>query len=153
MTTEALARSYFQKARKRLRALQVLLDDEAYSDVVREAQELVELALKGMLRFIGVEPPKRHDVGPLILQHRDRLPAPVADAAERLNEISQRLRDEREVAFYGDEDFIPTDEYTRADAGEAMGDARFVLELLESFPEPSIPPAGTRDAGGKPDVR
>jgi HEPN domain-containing protein len=30
--------------------------------VVREAQELVELALKGMLRAIGIEPPKLHDV-------------------------------------------------------------------------------------------
>jgi D-alanyl-lipoteichoic acid acyltransferase DltB (MBOAT superfamily) len=28
----------------------------AYSDVVREAQEIVELALKGMLRQIGIEP-------------------------------------------------------------------------------------------------
>jgi len=41
----SLARSYFQKARKRLRALGTLFEDEAYSDVIREAQELVELAL------------------------------------------------------------------------------------------------------------
>ncbi len=75
MTSFSLARSYFTKARKRLRALQTLLEDEAYSDVVREAQELVELALKGMLRFVGVEPPKRHDVGDVLLQHRERLPA------------------------------------------------------------------------------
>lgn len=114
MTSLSLARSYFQKARKRLRALGTLLEDEAYSDVIREAQELVELAVKGMLRFVGVEPPKQHDVGPLLLQHRDRLPALVADVAERLAELSRRLRKEREFAFYGDEDFIPTDEYTRA---------------------------------------
>ena len=121
MTSGTLARSYFEKARKRLRALQTLFDEEAYSDVVREAQELVELALKGALRFVGVEPPKQHDVGQLLLQYRGRLPAAVAAAAERLAAISRRLRREREFAFYGDEDFIPTEEYTREAA--ALDDA------------------------------
>ncbi|TMB40622.1 MAG: HEPN domain-containing protein [Deltaproteobacteria bacterium] len=134
MTSISLARSYFLKARKRLRALEILFDEEAYSDVVREAQELVELALKGMLRFIGIEPPKQHDVGPLLLQYRDRLPPSVGAGAERLAEISHRLRKEREFAFYGDEDFIPTDEYTREQAAEAVEDARWVVGLLDPFP-------------------
>src|SRR3989441_13367033 len=55
--------AYLVKAEKRLKALAVLRDEGAHSDVVREAQELVELALKGMLRAVGVEPPKFHDVG------------------------------------------------------------------------------------------
>ena len=63
MTNGTLAASYILKARKRLKALDVLFAEEAYSDVVREAQEIVELALKGALRAIGVEPPKIHDVG------------------------------------------------------------------------------------------
>jgi HEPN domain-containing protein len=134
VTSISLARSYFLKARKRLRALETLFDEEAYSDVVREAQELVELALKGMLRFIGIEPPKQHDVGPLLLQYRDRLPPSVGAGAERLAEISHRLRKEREFAFYGDEDFIPTDEYTREQAAEAVEDARWVVGLLDPFP-------------------
>ena len=46
------------KAQKRLKALAVLRDEDAHSDAVREARELVELALKGILRAIGVEPPK-----------------------------------------------------------------------------------------------
>jgi len=133
MTGSSLAHSYFEKARKRLRALTTLLEDEAYSDVVREAQELVELALKGMLRFVGVEPPKQHDVGRLLLQHRDRLPPAVAAAAERLADVSHRLRKEREFAFYGDEDFIPTDEYTRDHAQAAIDDARFVVTMIDAF--------------------
>lgn len=135
MSSVTLARAYFKKARKRLRALVTLFEDEAYSDVIREAQELVELALKGALRFVGVEPPKQHDVGGLLLTHRHRLPAPVAAAAERLADISHRLRKEREFAFYGDEDFIPTDEYGREEAAAALEDARFVVSLLDSFPE------------------
>lgn len=95
MTSVTLAQSYFEKARKRLRALATLFEDEAYSDVVREAQELVELVLKGILRFVGIEPPKQHDVGRLLVQHRDRLPESVAAAVDRLAEISHRLRKER----------------------------------------------------------
>ncbi len=67
MTNKTLAQSYLLKATKRLRVLSVLLEEDAYSDVVREAQELVELALKGVLRQIGIEPPKQHDVGKLII--------------------------------------------------------------------------------------
>lgn len=133
MTSVALAQSYFEKARKRLRALGTLFEDAAYSDVIREAQELVELALKGMLRFVGIEPPKQHDVGPLLVNHRDRLPAPVAEAADRLAEISHRLRKEREFAFYGDDDFIPTEEYSAAEAEGALADCRFVVSLLDEF--------------------
>ena len=54
MTNTSLAESYLIKARVRLEVLAVYLDKEAYSDVVREAQEIVELALKGMLRQVGM---------------------------------------------------------------------------------------------------
>jgi HEPN domain-containing protein len=63
MTNISLAKSYLKKATVRLDILDLLLEKEAYSDVVREAQEIVELAVKGMLRAVGVEPPKIHEVG------------------------------------------------------------------------------------------
>lgn len=129
MTNTTLAQSYLIKARKRLRVLEVLLEEEAYSDVVREAQELVELALKGILRQIGIDPPKQHHVGGLLVDYRDRLPEEVAAAAGRLAEISRWLRKERELAFYGDVDFIPTAEYTRENAEKARADAIFVVEM------------------------
>jgi hypothetical protein len=40
MTNRSLAESYLVKARKRLLVLDLLFREEAYSDVVREAQEL-----------------------------------------------------------------------------------------------------------------
>jgi len=131
MTNRTLAQSYLSKCKKRLKVLEVLLAEEAYSDVVREAQELVELALKGILRQIGVEPPKQHDVGGLLVEFKDRLPSEVAAQAEKMAAISKWLRKEREFAFYGDVDFIPTEEYTRRDAERALRDARLVLEMAE----------------------
>ncbi|MEN3184522.1 MAG: HEPN domain-containing protein [Atribacterota bacterium] len=133
MTNVTLARSYLEKARKRLRVLDVLMEEEAYSDVVREAQEIVELALKGILRYIGIEPPKQHDVGGLILEYRDRIPESVQETVEELARISKWLRKEREFAFYGDVDFIPTLEYTWEDGERARNDARFVVSVAESI--------------------
>jgi len=106
------------------------LQEEAYSDVIREAQEIVELALKGMLRQIGIEPPKWHDVGDALLEFSGRLPEEVRGEAPRLAEISGWLRKEREFSFYGDIDFIPTEQYGREDAARAIRDAEFVCSLL-----------------------
>lgn len=124
MTSDELARSYLRKASVRLEILDLLLSKEAFSDVVREAQEIVELALKGMLRAVGVEPPKWHDVGSILQEHRDRFPNPVRDDVDELARISAWLRDEREASFYGDDDLIPTEAYGRSDGERAIADAQ-----------------------------
>jgi HEPN domain-containing protein len=129
MTNSSLAKSYLIKATKRLKILDVLLAEEAWSDVIRESQEIVELALKGMLRQLGADPPKWHDVGPQLQEHRDRLPADAAVDLDRLVAVSAWLRKERELSFYGDIDFIPTEAYSRADAERAIEDARFVVSV------------------------
>ncbi len=131
MTNRDLAKSYIWKAETRLDALEALRKRRNFSDVVREAQETVELALKGMLRAIGVEPPKYHDVGSLLLEHGDRFQTAIINDLERAAGISKRLRRERELAFYGDIDFIPTEEYTEEDARRAIEDAKWVVELAK----------------------
>ena len=55
MTSKSLAASYLQKSLARLDILTILLNKEDYSDVIREAQEIVELCLKGILRSAGIE--------------------------------------------------------------------------------------------------
>jgi hypothetical protein len=132
VTNVSLAEAYLVKAQKRLKILRVLLDEAAYSDVVCEAQELVEPALKGMLRQVGIEPPKWHDVGDMLREYRQRYPPPVAERIDRLAQISSWLRKEREFAFYGDIDFIPTERYTQADADRAIEDATFVVSTAEA---------------------
>ncbi len=129
MNNITLAQSYLQKASVRLKVLDLLLAEKAYSDVIREAQEAVELALKGILRQIGVEPPKQHDVGRLVVEYARSLPPDVREDAPRLAEISRWLRKEREFAFYGDVDFIPTEEYTLQDAEQARRDCAFVVQV------------------------
>ena len=131
MNNKSLAQSYLRKSMDRIDVLELLFKKGAFSDVIREAQEIVELALKGMLRFIGVEPPKIHDVGGLLLEHKDKFTQDISKHLERLAVISKRLRKERELAFYGDIDFIPTEEYTNEEAREATEDANFVVETAK----------------------
>jgi HEPN domain-containing protein len=129
MTNKTLAQSYRIKAVKRLKILPVLMHEEAYSDVIREAQEIVELALKGILRQLGVEPPKWHDVGNALIEFSDRLDIEIRQHVSRMAEISKWLRKEREFSFYGDIDFIPTEEYGPSDAERAIADAQFVCDI------------------------
>lgn len=139
MTNSSLARSYLVKATKRLKVLPVLFAEQAYSDVIREAQELVELALKGMLRQVGVEPPKWHDVSGALHEFADRFPADARSGIDRLAEISTWLRKEREFSFYGDIDFIPTEQYSEADARRAMTDAEHVVRVAaQVIPAPQL---------------
>lgn len=133
MTNRTLAHSYLKKATARLDVLDLLFKKQAYSDVIREAQEIVELALKGMLRFVGIEPPKIHDVGGLLIEHREKFPPEIANQVEKLAQISKKLRKEIELAFYGDIDFIPTEEYTEEDAREVLVEARYVVEVAQKL--------------------
>jgi len=133
MNTKSLAESYLKKAVDRLDILDLLLKKKAFSDVIRESQEIVELSLKGMLRSVGVEPPKIHDVGGLLLEHKEKFPKKTAKYFKKLAEISKRLRKERELAFYGDIDFIPTEEYTEDDAKEAIRDTRLVVDTAKKL--------------------
>ena len=126
MTLDALAHAYLTKAELRLGMTLYAFDHEGWSDVVREAQELVELCLKGMLRQIGVDPPRVHDVGPALLANQAKLPDSIDLAA--LARASRELRKDRELSFYGSEDLIPTEAYDRANAEEAIGYARLALE-------------------------
>lgn len=133
MTADELARSYFNRSAKRWLALELLMQHEAFPDVVREAQEIVELVLKGMLRAVGIDPPKWHDVGQILLEHADKLPSPVRADLPAFAATSRRLRRDREAAFYGDTDLIPEQVFDRAAAQQALDDARRVLAAVRHF--------------------
>lgn len=130
MRNRELARDYVRRAKVRLAAVDVLFDAESWPDVVRESQEIIELALKGLLRSCGVEPPRVHDVSRIMHAERDRLPADLLCDVDWLADTSRHLRRDRELAFYGAEDLTPSDFYSRTDAVHARDSARRVVELV-----------------------
>jgi len=127
VTNPTLARDYLDRARKRFKALGVLFEEEAFADVVRESQELVELVLKAVLRSFGIRVPLSHDVSEAFTEHAPRLPAEMTPLIPRWCAISKHLRKDRELAFYGSEDLTPSTFYSRADAAEAKSMAEEVL--------------------------
>ncbi|HXG15817.1 MAG TPA: HEPN domain-containing protein [Calidithermus sp.] len=135
-----MARAYLAQAALILEEAERHRQGGAWHLAVRRAQETVELALKAVLRAAGVEVPRVHDVGVFLRQEADRLPKAVVEELDRLVSISRRLRGEREVAFYGDDEVgaPPAQLYTAADATEALADARFVLDRCRG----AVPPAG-----------
>jgi HEPN domain-containing protein len=102
-----------------------------HADVVRESQEVVELALKGLLRLVGLDPPKEHDVSKFMARERHRLPQTVTEHLSEIRRMSKRLRRERELAFYGEDDFIPSDEYDVDDSTEAIEFAEAIVDWVE----------------------
>ena len=130
MTSDRLARAYLEKATVRIKALKFLHKEGGNSDAVREAQECVEILLKGVLRCLGVEVPKIHDVSRLLKQRIDLLPDPLRQNLDEVSRISRELRKDRELAFCGTDDWIPTEEYSVEDSLEAIRKAERVFEIV-----------------------
>jgi HEPN domain-containing protein len=130
MTNKTLADDYLARARIRIKAIYTLRDEGGYADVVRECQELVELILKAVLRKMGVEPPHWHDVSSLLQANRSALPATLAPQLERIVALSKALRKERELAYYGDEDYLPSEEYSLQDAQHYIQECDWLLSLV-----------------------
>ena len=131
MTSECIARDYLRRAQTRRLTLETFLTAELHGDVMRETQEIVELIFKGALRFIGVEPPKRHDVHDIVERFLDRLPTEWTQAVEELRVMLNRLAEERGRAFYGDEvTGTPSSElYGPDDARQAVAIADRLLAM------------------------
>mgnify|MGYP001607739380 FL=1 len=132
MKNRTLAGDYVVRARNRLAALDVLFEKKSYADVVREAQELVELALNGLLRFSDIEVPRIHDVSQVMEDQLSLLPPEVHAAVPELGKISRELRRDRELAFYGSEDLTPSEFYREDDATKARNQARWVVEQVSN---------------------
>lgn len=98
----------------------------SYNLAVRRSQETVELALKGILRLVGIEYPKVHDVGDVFFEQMMGF-SQDADTLKNIAVISKRLAKDREPSFYMER------VYSEVVAKEAIDDARFVYEYIEKL--------------------
>lgn len=105
-----------------------------YHRVVRKCQESCELAIKGLFKEMGIDYPKSHRLGPVILKELKNKSGVTNEEVDRLHVYSDSLALEREVSFYGDEEGTPADElFEKDDAQEALAKAKWVLEFVERF--------------------
>ena len=128
MTTSEMGRRYVEEARGRVELVRLAVERALWPTAVREAQESVELFLKGALRLVGVEPARTHDVAAPLRESAARFPSWFAAEVARLAAISTAMAGDRGPAFYGDErqELAPQDLFGPADAARALDDLEFV---------------------------
>ncbi len=131
MTSDRIARDYLEQAQARQIAVKALFAAGAYPAVVRESHDVVELVLKGALRFVGVDPPKRHDVHDVVERFIERFPDEWQRVMGELGAALTRLAQDRSPAFYGREaEDIPASAlFGEVDARRAMAIGERLLDL------------------------
>ncbi len=130
---ELLAADYIRRAKIRAKIIKEFFKERDYADVIRVSQEIVELVEKAILLKMGIVPPKWHDVIDVILETKEKLPEEIGKKISKLRRGAKWLRSQREIAFYGDEDFLPLKEYTLKDAKKAYEIAKKFLEIAEKI--------------------
>ncbi len=119
----------------------------SWNIVVRRAQEVVELSLKGGLKMMGIEYPKEHDVGRVFARACGARNLSIGEPdLVNIMQISAWLARERQPSFYMDR------RYSRAEAVRAREGAMTVLALVDRQVEimrgregPGQEPAPTTD--------
>ena len=131
-TEDRLALAYFKKFVVRVEILREFYKRKAYSDVIREGQEALELFNKALLRVMGITPSFTHDPGKELKEVQKSVPQEFQPFVDDLVRWSRTLRRERELSYYGAKDFIPTEEYTSDDALEVLEFMEKMSEILKS---------------------
>jgi Uncharacterized conserved protein related to C-terminal domain of eukaryotic chaperone, SACSIN len=131
LSKRKLAKDYLERSKVRLKMLEFLKNEGAYADVVREAQEVVELMLKGHILYYGLDVPKVHDVSRFIEENIDVFPEKIKENFPKIKQISRYLRKERELAFYGLSDWIPSERvyFRGCRKGYKPGQRRYLSSL------------------------
>ena len=137
MNSLAMAKSYIRQAEERVKHAKEAFSGGNYPYTIRQCQEAVELALKAALRLVGIEPPKVHDVGPILRKNKNLFPEWFKGNIDRMASISRTLRRERETSMYGDEELSlpPEDIYSKMDAEFALESCEFVLKNCKKLVE------------------
>ncbi len=133
MTNTKLIQDYRLRARGRRKAIQALMNEKLYADVVRECQEASELALKSIIREAGHNVPMTHEVSSKLVEIKKDLSEKILPDLKRLCEISKNLRRDRELAFYGSEDVTPSDFYEESHAITAIQQLDEVLKVIDKL--------------------
>ena len=103
-------------------------DNEAWNLVVRRSQEVVELSLKGLLKLMGVESPKTHDVGDTFAKICAEKKIQIeGEKFAEIRQISHQLAQDCAPVFYMEK------EYTREQASRALRSAETVLTEAEDM--------------------
>jgi len=126
-----VAASYLRQAGARLEDASEALKDRNHPYAVRLSQECVELSLKAVLRGVGIEYPRIHEVSYILSETKERFPEWFRAEIGFLRHTSRLLFAKREPSLYGDESAIlaPEEVMDSDDAEDGVNRARSTYEL------------------------
>ncbi|MFQ5758246.1 MAG: HEPN domain-containing protein [Candidatus Bathyarchaeia archaeon] len=132
-----IAKSYLRQAGARLEDAGEAYLEKNYPYTVRLGQECVELCLKAVLKAVGIEYPKVHDVSDVLVEVRERFPQWFKAETSFLSESSKILVKKREPSLYGgEEEFLsPEDVMNENDAEDALKRAEKTFKLCKRLLE------------------
>jgi hypothetical protein len=128
-----LARDYYQRANYRIQALSFFYEVGDYADVVRMCQEVIELFIKACLIIKGINYGKTHDPGGQVAENRERFPELSDEEIALLENISFKMRKDRELAFYGAVDIVPLEYYKQKNADKAIVYVNQIKSIVEKY--------------------
>ena len=130
-----VGQSYLRQAKARLDDSKEALPERNYPYAVRLSQECVELSLKAVLKAVGIEYPKIHDVSDVLVEVKERFPSWFRSEINFLRESSKILVKKREPSLYGGEEaFLSPDEVIdKNDAEDATTRANKTYNLCEKL--------------------
>ena len=131
---QTMAIGLLRQAERRQKSAQTAFEEGDFAYVVRQCLEGVGLALKAVLIHAGVDFPRWHDVGPILMQEKESLSFWDEEKLQRFASYSRQLSNDRAKSMYGDEELLlaPESLFFQHDAREAMG---YLAEVLESATE------------------
>lgn len=117
-----IALAFLRQAQARLEDAKDALREKNYPYAVRLSQECVELSLKAVLRAVGIEYPKIHDVSDVFLDVKPRFPVWFQSKIDFMSESSKILVKKREPSLYGGEEAFlsPNEVINRTDAQDSV---------------------------------
>jgi len=132
MKNNSAGRSYVEDAKIILEEAEESFNKGYNHRAIRKCQESVELALKGILRVVGIEYPKSHRIG-VVLKDSALKEKLEEGTLEKIITIANRLADEREIAFYGLDTSSAKDMFDKDDASEAIADAHYIMKIIDKL--------------------
>jgi HEPN domain-containing protein len=132
-----VARSFLRQAGARLEDAEDALGEANHPYAVRLSQECVELSLKAVLRSVGIEYPKVHEVSYVLEEVGERFPGWFRVEIGYMAESSRLLFKKREPSLYGNEEALlpPDGVMSEEDAKDATQRANKTFHLCERLVE------------------
>lgn len=106
--------------------------DNDYNLVVRRSQEAVELALKGVLKILGIDYPKIHHIGDIFRKRIKEKGVEINDeVCQKIENISFWLSKMREPSFYFERKFFKEDALkAKEDAGSLIQELKKIMGVI-----------------------